>query len=160
MRKIRRWRSAGANPGAIMCANWGAKISPNHDQDRQKPAHEGHHGRENPPAFVLAAFGGILGEDGNECGAQGGSGHEIVQEIGQGEGRVIHIGHRVRADLVRHGPLAKESEQPAGQDAAHHNARGGENAAMNAGFTHSGNGRGFGGVRLERSSARESKLHW
>src|SRR5271169_1343991 len=123
------------------------------DQNRQKSAHERHHSRENPPSLVFAAFGGILGEDWNERGAQGGSGYQIVQEIGQSEGRVVHVGHRVRADLVRYSPLAKESEQSAGQDAAHHDAGGGDYAAMNARFVHSGNGRGFDGVRLERSSA-------
>ncbi len=142
-----------------MCQLWREDLA-DHDQDGQQSAHERHHRRKNLPGFVLAALGGVLGENWNERGAQGCSGHQIVQEIGQSERRIVRVGHGVRADLVRHGPLAKESEQPAGQDAAHYNACGSEYAAMNARIAHASNGRGFGGVRLARSSGRESKQHW
>ena len=103
-----------------------------HDQPRQQRAHERHYRRENVPALVLAALGGIFGKNRNERRAQRGSGHQVVQEIGQRERRIVRVGHRVRAHLMRHGPLAKESEQAAGQDAAHHNSCGSEDAAMNA----------------------------
>src|ERR1700686_4740483 len=61
---------------------------------------------------------------------------------------------------ARSGPLAKKSEQTAGQDAAHHNPGGSEDAAVNAGCTHEGYGRGFSEVSLTCSRARESKLYW
>src|SRR5271165_5197490 len=131
-----------------------------HNQSYEQSAHEGHHSRKNMPGFIFAAFGGILGEYGNECGAQGGSSHQIVQEIGQSKSGVVGVGHGIGANLVRHGPLPEKSEQPTGQDAAHYDACGCENAAMNAGITHASYGRGFAEDRLARSSGHESKLYW
>ena len=77
---------------------------------REQQAHEGDHRGEDAPAFVFAALGGVFGEDGDESDAQRGAGDEIVQKIGQGEGRVVGVGHGVGADLVRHGPFAEKAE--------------------------------------------------
>ena len=129
------------------------------DQADQQEPHEGHDRGENPPGFVLAILGGVLGEDGNEGDAERGAGDQIIEEIGQGEGGVIGVGHGVRADLVGDGPLAKEAEDAGEQDSAHDDGRRGEDAAVNAGLRHVRHGRGFVVVRLESWEMRESKLY-
>ena len=48
-----------------------------HEGDEQQ-AHEGHDGGEHVPAFVFAAFGGVLGEDGNERDTKRCAGNQII----------------------------------------------------------------------------------
>ena len=49
---------------------------------------------------------------------------QVIEEIGEGEGGVVGTGGGVGADLVGDGPIAKEAENAAEQNAGHHDAGG------------------------------------
>ena len=85
-------------------------------------AHYGNHGRKDVPALVFPAFGGIFDEDRNKRQAEGSARHEIIQEVGQGEGGVVGVGDSSGADLARHRPFAEEAEEAAHEHARHDDA--------------------------------------
>ncbi len=96
-------------------------------EDYQRDQDEAHHGDyrgKDAPAFVFALFGDVFGEDGDEGDAERAAGDQIVEKIGEREGGVVGAGGGVGADLVRDGPIAKEAEDSAEQDAGHDDAGG------------------------------------
>ncbi len=150
--------SCGPNPGAMARASCGAKISPRITRpmsDRPMNVIT----VEDPPGLIFAVFGRILGEDGDKCDAKRGAGDRVVEKIRQGKGRVIRVGHRIRADLMRDGPLAKKSEDAAEQDAAHHIDSGRDDAAIHARLSHVRHGRGRAQFTLGRYGIAGAKRY-